>query len=57
MKPLKNNMYFTSCGGAVEDWASCNNKAQATCQNGYSVVKKNEDATGTIRELIFECKK
>ena len=57
VRPLKDNMYFTSCSGAVENWASCNNKAQATCQNGYLVVRQNENATGTVRELIFECKK
>jgi hypothetical protein len=57
VKPLKNNMYYTSCSGAVENMASCNDKAQATCENGYKVVRKDENSTGTVRELVFECKK
>ena len=57
VKLLKNNMYSTSCGGAVETWGNCNNKAMITCPSGYVVIKKNENGTGTLREIIFECKK
>lgn len=57
VKPLKNNMYFTGCGGAVETWASCNDKAMNTCPSGYVVVKKDENSTGTVRELTFQCNK
>ncbi len=57
VKQLKNNLYVTDCGGAVETWASCNDKAQSICKNGYSVYKKTENSTGTSRELVFECRK
>ena len=55
VKQLSNNLYVTNCGGAVETWASCNDKAQATCKNGYTVFRKTENSTGTSRELTFEC--
>jgi hypothetical protein len=57
VRSLKNNIYFTSCSGAVEDWASCNNKAMNTCTAGYVVIKKDENSTGTLRELTFQCNK
>jgi hypothetical protein len=57
VKSLKNNMYFTGCGGAVETWASCNDKAMNTCPAGYGVIKRDENSTGTLRELTFQCKK
>jgi hypothetical protein len=52
----KNNTYFTSCSGAVEDWGSCAQKAKQTCPNGYNVIKRYESAVGGKRELTFECK-
>jgi len=57
VRSLKNNMYFTSCSGAVEDWASCNNKAQRTCQGDYSIIQKEESSTGNVRAITFQCNK
>ena len=57
VKRLDNNLYVTNCGGAVETWGTCNEKAMQTCENGYHVVSKFENSTGTSRELKFECKK
>ena len=57
IKDAKQQIMFTSCGGAVEDWASCFNKASNACTNGYSVISKNEDTRGVRRELTFQCKK
>ena len=57
VKVLKDGAFYTSCSGAVENWASCNNKAQATCKNGYQVLNKDENSTGTKRELTFQCNK
>ena len=57
VKLLKTNTYFTGCGGAVETWASCNNKAMNTCPAGYVVIRKDENSTGTVRELTFQCNK
>jgi hypothetical protein len=55
VKQLKNNVYITTCGGAVETWASCNDKAQLTCQGSYLTINKIGNSTGTNRELTFEC--
>jgi hypothetical protein len=55
-KSFKERIYFTTCSGAVEDWGSCNQKAQSTCLNGYSVLEKFENAVGGRRELTFQCK-
>ena len=53
----KENIYFTTCSGAVEDWGSCNTKAKNTCATGYDVVKRFESAVGGRRELTFQCNK
>jgi hypothetical protein len=55
--PKFKNAYFTSCGGAVEDWGSCNQKAQNTCSKSYTILEKNADSTGVKREIHFECRK
>ena len=52
-----NNTYFTTCSGTVEDWGSCNRKANKTCPNGYNTVDKFESAVGGRRELTFSCNK
>jgi hypothetical protein len=51
------NFYYTTCSGAAENMASCNRKAMATCNNGYNVLEKIEDAQGAVRTLTFGCKK
>ena len=53
----KDNLYFTTCSGAVENMASCNKKAMDTCGKGYNILDKFQDAQGAIRTLTFECKK
>lgn len=52
----KQQLMFTTCSGAVEDWGSCNRKANKTCVNGYEIVKKLETPIGGKRELTFRCK-
>lgn len=54
--PLKDGEMFTTCSGAVEDWASCNNKARQACTKGYETIKKEESAVAGKRELTFKCK-
>ena len=56
-KSTKDGVYFTTCSGAVEDWASCNNKAMRVCRNGYTEMNRIESSTGTKRELTFQCNK
>ena len=48
--------FRTTCSGIAEDWGSCNRKAKGTCNNNYTIVEKNADSNGVIRELIFTCK-
>ncbi len=58
IKSLKfKNAFFTSCGGAVEDWGTCNRKAMVACPTGYTVLEKDTNSTGTKREIHFECRK
>lgn len=51
----KEPIYFTTCSGMVEDWASCNRKAMKTCPNGYGVTQKGENPTAARREMTFRC--
>lgn len=52
----KEQVMFTSCSGAVEDWASCQRKAMKACPNSYEVLEKIESAIGGKREITFKCK-
>jgi hypothetical protein len=62
MQPVKklnvkeNNVYFTTCGGAVEGWSDCYQKASQTCINKYTVINKIDNNRGTQRDLTFQCK-
>lgn len=53
---IKEEIYFTTCSGMVEDWASCNRKAMQTCQKGYDVLGKEENPTAARREFTFQCR-
>lgn len=53
----KGEYYFTTCSGAVEDWASCYDKASRTCDKNYVVLNRVDNFKGTQRELTFQCKK
>ncbi len=48
--------FKTTCGGAAEDWGSCHRKARRTCSDNYEIVETEQNATGTVRVLIFRCK-
>ena len=50
-------IYFTTCAGAVEDWPSCYDKASATCNGKYEVIRKGDNSRGTQRDITFQCKK
>jgi hypothetical protein len=56
VKDAKSKIMFTSCSGAVEDWASCYKKARNTCSNGYQILEQNENANGGFRDITFQCK-
>ena len=56
VKDYKNNIMFTTCSGAVEDWAGCYAKARNACAKGYKIIEQNENANGGIRNFTFQCK-
>ena len=57
LKDAKNSIYFTTCGGAVEDWNNCYDKASATCNGKYDLITKGDNSRGTQRDITFQCKK
>lgn len=56
VKDAKQQIMFTSCSGAVEDWGSCNRKAKNACKNGYDILEQIESPIGGKREITFKCK-
>lgn len=57
LKDASQNIYFTSCSGAVEVWGNCFDKAKASCARGYDVIDTKESLNGGKREIVFQCKK
>ena len=57
LQDAKNSIYFTTCSGAAEDWASCFGKASSTCNSRYVSVDRFESAVGGRREFTFKCNK
>jgi protein involved in sex pheromone biosynthesis len=54
-KDAKNNIWYTTCSGAVENWYNCNLKAQRTCEKGFYSLEKTENANGGLRTMTFKC--
>lgn len=57
VKLKKDNVYMTTCSGAVESWGSCHDKAGQTCSHGYEVLERLESAVAGRREMTFKCNK
>ncbi len=55
MKDAKNNIWYTTCSGAVETWHNCNLKAERKCEKGYYSLEKTENANGGMRTMTFKC--
>ena len=53
----KEQVYFTTCAGAVEGWPDCYSKASRTCKDGYIVISREDNNRGSKRDLTFQCKK
>jgi hypothetical protein len=53
---IKNNIYMTTCSGLAETIGSCYQKAQNTCDKGYSVLEEKFDSSGVHRQIKFQCK-
>ena len=52
----KNNIYMTTCSGLAETIGTCYQKAQKTCDKGYSVIEEVRDSSGVHRQIKFQCK-
>ena len=57
VKNASQQIMYTTCNGAAEDWGTCNTKAMKACPNNYIVLDKKEDSYGVFRSLTFQCKK
>jgi hypothetical protein len=47
---------MTTCSGLAETIGSCYQKAQNTCDKGYSVLEEKFDSSGVHRQIKFQCK-
>ncbi len=52
----QNHIYVTTCSGMAETLGSCHQKAQKTCDNGYSLLEEKIDNSGVHRSIKFQCK-
>ena len=57
VKDANQQIMYTTCTGAVEDWGTCASKATKACPNNYVVLEKSENANGGFRSMTFQCKK
>ena len=57
VKDVKQQIMYTTCNGAAEDWGTCNSKAMKVCPNNYIVLEKNDDTKRIFRNMTFQCKK
>ena len=57
VKDAKQQIMYTTCNAAAEDWGTCNSKAKKTCPNNYIVLDKTQESNGVIRSMTFQCKK
>ena len=40
VKNASQQIMYTTCNGAAEDWGTCNSKAMKACHNNYIVLEK-----------------
>jgi len=52
----QNYIYVTTCSGMAETLGSCHQKAQKTCDKGYSLLEEKIDSSGVHRSIKFQCK-
>jgi hypothetical protein len=52
----KNNIYMTTCSGMAETIGTCYDKAQKTCEKGYTLIQEKLDSSGVHRAIRFQCK-
>lgn len=57
VKNANQQIMYTTCNSAAEDWGTCNSKAMKACPNNYIVLEKKDDTMGVFRSMTFQCKK
>ena len=57
VKDAKQQIMYTTCNGAAEDWGTCHSKAMKACPNNYIVLEKNDDSKRIFRNMTFQCKR
>ncbi len=53
VKDAKQQIMYTTCYVAAEDWGTCNSKAMKACPNNYIGLEKNDDPKHTFRNMTF----
>ena len=57
VKDANQQIMFTTCNAAAENWGTCYSKAMKACPNDYIVLEKNDDPKRIFRNMTFQCKK
>ena len=57
VKNASQQIFYTTCNAAAEDWGTCHTKAMKVCPNNYIVLEKNDDPHRIFRNMTFQCKK
>ena len=57
VKDANQQIMYTTCNAAAENWGTCYSKALKACPNNYVVLEKLENANGGFRSMTFQCKK
>ena len=57
VKDANQQIMYTTCNAAAENWGTCYSKALKACPNDYIVLEKNDDPKRIFRNMTFQCKK
>ena len=57
VKDANQQIMYTTCNAAAENWGTCYSKALKACPNDYIVLEKNDDSKRIFRNMTFQCKK
>ncbi len=57
VKDASQQIMYTTCNAAAEDWGTCNSKAMKACHDNYIVLDKIQESNGIFRNMTFQCKK
>ena len=57
VKDANQQIMYTTCNAAAENWGTCYSKALKACPNNYIVLEKTRESDGVFRNMTFQCKK